>query len=132
MQRIVGCAVLALVACGSDHPGAAAVKAPNNELILGEYERRPPAGTTAIRFRGDGSVTVAHDKGKLDGDTLATGSFTIDKNQLTLTYDKGMCEGQGPGVYTVVISKLGIHFAKVQDTCDQRAKIDGEVWHRIK
>ena len=38
----------------------------------------------------------------------------------------------GPGVYKVVISKVGIHFQKVQDSCDQRAKIDGQTWWRIK
>ena len=105
-------------------------KPPNNELIIGEFERRPPAGTTAMRFRADGSVTVAHDRSKLDGETLATGTFKLDKDQLTLSYDKGMCAGNGPGVYQVVISKLGIHFKKIQDGCDQRAKIDGEVWKR--
>lgn len=124
-------ALALLVACGGSDHQAVAVKPPNNELIIGEFERKPPEGTTAIRFRADGSVTLAHDKSKLDGDTLATGSFQLDKDQLTLTYDKGMCAGTGAGVYKVVVSKLGIHFQKVSDPCDQRAKIDGQVWRRI-
>jgi hypothetical protein len=120
-----------IVACGGSEHQAVPPKAPNNELILGEFERKPPEGTTAIRFRADGSVTLAHDRSKLDGATLATGTFSLDKDQLTLSYDKGMCAGNGPGVYQVVISKLGIHFKKVSDSCAQRAKIDGEVWRRI-
>ena len=121
-----------LAACGGSDKTAMPPKRPNNELLIGEYERRPPDGTTALRFRADGSVTLAHDKSKLDGETLATGTFQIEKDQLTLSYDKGMCAGGGPGVYSVVISKVGIHFKKVQDSCDQRAKIDGQTWWRIR
>ena len=123
-------ATLMFAGCG-EKPEPVPPKRPNNELLVGEYERRT-GGTTAIRFRADGSVTLAHDKSKLDGETLATGTFQIEKDQLTLTYDKGMCAGAGPGVYQVVISKVGIHFKKVNDGCDQRAKIDGETWWRIK
>jgi len=124
--------LILLIACGGDKAGPVPPKRPNNELLLGEYERKPPDGTTAIRFRADGSVTLAHDKSKLDGETLATGTFQIDKDQLTLTYDKGMCAGGGPGVYHVVISKVGIHFKKDSDPCDQRAKIDGQTWWRVR
>lgn len=123
-------AVVAVAACGSSHD-AAPPKRPNNELILGDFERRPPDGTTAVRFRADGSVQLGHDKTKLDSDNLASGTWQLDKDQLTLTYDKGICAGAGPGVYQVVISKLGIHFTKVSDGCDQRSKIDGQVWRRI-
>ena len=77
-------------------------------------------------------MTVAHDKSKLDGETLATGTFQIEKDQLTLTYHKGMCAAGSPGVYQVVISKVGIHFKKLNDSCDQRAKLDGQTWWRIK
>ena len=66
----------ALVACGSEKP--LTVKPPNDMLIVGEYERRPPDGTTAIRFVRDGSVKLAHDKGELDSKTLATGSWKLD------------------------------------------------------
>ena len=121
-----------LVACGGDKPGPMPPKRANTDLILGEFERKPPDGTTAIRFRADGSVTVAHDKDKLDGETLATGTFDLDKDQLKLTYAKGMCAGGGAGIYQVVISKVGIHFKKVDDSCAQRAKMDGQTWWRIK
>ncbi len=122
--------IVALVAgCGgSEHTVIA--KRPNNELIVGTFERRPPDGTTAIRFRADGSVDLAHDKAKLDRDNLASGHFQLDKDQLTLNYEKGMCADAGPGVYQVVISKLGIHFKLVSDNCDQRKKIDDQVWRR--
>jgi hypothetical protein len=107
-------------------------KPPNNELIIDVFERHPPEGTTAARFRADGSVTIAHDRSKLDGSTLATGHWELDHDQLTLKYDAGMCAGQGAGVYKVVISKVGIHFTKVDDSCADRARIDGQTWFRAK
>jgi hypothetical protein len=123
---------LILAAC-SEKPEPQPPKAPNTELIVGEFERRPPDGTTVARFRGDGSVTIAHDKASLDTKNLAVGTFKLDKDQLTLEYSSGeMCQGGGPGVYKVVISKIGIHFTKVDDACDQRAKIDGQTWYRVK
>src|SRR3954470_18102213 len=100
--------LLALAACGSGKPEAGPPKRPNTELIIGSFERKPPDGTTAIRFRADGSVQLAHEKSKLDGETLATGTWKLEQNQLTLDYQTGMCKGGGPGTYTVVISKLGI------------------------
>jgi hypothetical protein len=36
------------------------------------------------------------------------------------------------GTYTVVLSKIGIHFTKLEDDCAQRAKIDGETWWRVR
>ena len=124
--------LFALAACGSDKPSAVSPKPPNTELIVGSFERRPPDGTTAVRFRADGSVQLAHEKSKLDGETLATGTWKLDKDQLTLDYQVGMCKGGGPGTYKVVISKLGIRFTKVSDSCEQRAKIDSQTWFRIK
>src|SRR5207302_4443601 len=106
--------LLVVIACGSSHDPIPPKK-PNNELIVDTFERRPPNGTTAMRFRADGSVDVAHSRDKLDSESLATGTWQLDKDQLTLTYTKGMCEGSGPGVYQVVLSKLGIHFKKVSD-----------------
>jgi hypothetical protein len=52
-----------------------------------------------------------------------------------VTYDQGMCAeraGDQTGVYTVVISKIGIHFTKVEDSCERRSSIDGQTWWRIK
>jgi len=123
--------VVLVVACGSSHDPIPPKK-PNNELIIDTFERRPPNGTTAMRFRADGTVDLAHSKAKLDLETLAHGTWQLDKDQLTLTYETGICASSGPGVYQVVLSKLGIHFKKVSDSCDQRAKIDGEVWRRAQ
>ncbi len=120
-------------ACGGSEHKYVPPKKPNNELILGEFARRPPDGTTAARFRADGSVTIAHEQNQLDTKPLATGTFALDKDQLTLTYTSGdMCKGGGAGVYKVVLSKIGIRFAKVSDDCEQRAKLDGQTWFRVK
>jgi hypothetical protein len=129
MRWLVLCSLL--VACGGG-PKPLTVKPPNDQLIVGEYERKPPDGTTAVRFGRDGSVRLAHEKSKLDGETLATGSWKLDGDQLSLDYVNGMCANGGTGVYKVVISRLGIRFAKVSDPCEQRSKIDGQIWHRIK
>lgn len=121
---------LALVACKADPMPP---KPPNTELIVGEFARRPPAGTTAARFKNDGSVTIAHEAKELDSKPLAAGTFKLDGDKLTLTYASGeMCQAGVEGTYTVVISKVGIRFTKVDDPCDRRAKMDGETWYRIK
>src|SRR5213595_3735694 len=115
MRRILLVAVLA--ACGSK-PEPMPPKRPNNELIVGEFARKPPVGTTAARFGGDGSVVIAHEQKELDGKPLAEGTYKLDGDKLTLLYSKGeMCEPGVEGTYTVVISKVGIHFAKVDDPC---------------
>ena len=121
-----------LVACGGPDTHAVPPKPPNNEAIIGTFERHPPDGSTAFRFRADGSVTVAHDKGELDSKAIATGTWQVDKTQLTLSYDSGMCQGDPPGVYNVVISKRGLRLTKVTDACDQRSKLDGETLWRIQ
>jgi len=124
-----------LAACSSG-PQAVPLKQPNTELIVGEYERHPPAGQTAVRFRGDGSVRLAKTRALLDTEPpLATGTWKVDGTRLTLTYDKGICADQPAersGVYNVVISKVGIHFTKVEDGCERRATMDGQTWWRIK
>jgi len=123
--------LLVLVACGSQHQGVK--KAPNEELIVGEYERHPPDGTTVINFKPDGSLELAHDRASLGTKNLATGTFELQGSDMTLTYTGGeMCNGQGAGHYQVVISRIGIRFTKVDDPCDQRAKMDGQTWFRVK
>jgi len=108
-------------------------KRPNNELIVGEFARKPPSGTTAIRFRGDGSVTLASRHEELDSKAIATGTFKLDGDKLTLTYGSGeLCDAGVEGVYNVVISKIGIRFTKVDDACERRARMDGETWYRVK
>src|SRR5580704_13750489 len=105
------CPVL-VVACGGEQhgPRAAVVKPPNDALVLGTFERRPPLGTTAIEFDKDGTVKLAHDKSKLAKETLATGTWTVDKDscgsnstqcQLTLNYTEGECAQDGPGTYMI-------------------------------
>jgi len=124
-----------LAAC-ADGPRAVPPKRPNTELIVGEYERHPPDGQTAVRFRGDGSVRLAKARAQLDAEPpLAAGTWKIEGGRLTLTYDQGLCAdrpGDRTGVYTVVISKIGIHFTKVEDSCERRSAIDGQTWWRIK
>jgi len=128
------CLLLLVGACGGDEGAhyAVAPKPPNDQLITGDYERHSPDSHTAIRFEKDGTVKLAHDKTKLDGETIASGTYTLDKDQLTLIYNEGVCANDGPGVYKIVVSKVGIRFTKVDDACEQRSRIDNEVWHRIK
>jgi hypothetical protein len=135
---IAACLGLAFLgACGGGPSrGVVPLKPPNDELILGEYERHPPDGTTAMRFRADGSVRLAKTKDLLDtAPPLAVGTWKVEGKQLTLTYDRGQCT-EAPddksGVYDVVVSKVGIRFAKVSDTCERRAAIDGQTWWRLK
>jgi hypothetical protein len=123
---------LALV-CGACKPDPMPPKRPNTELIVGEFARRPPAGTTAARFRADGSVTLASKAEELDSKAIAAGTYKLEGDKLSLTYTSGeLCPAGAEGVYTVVISKVGIRFTKVEDSCERRAKMDGETWFRIK
>jgi hypothetical protein len=131
------CAVLAAFgAIGCSEAQVVPPKRPNTELIVGEYERHRPEGETAVRFRADGSVRLAKNRAQLDAEPpLATGRWKLEGARLTLTYDHGVCAeraGDRGGVYTVVISKIGIHFTKVEDSCERRAGIDGQTWWRIK
>ena len=89
---IAACLGLVLAACAGPPHTAVPLKPPNNQLLLGEYERHPPDGTTAIRFRADGSVRVAKTKALLDTEPpIAVGTWTVDGTKLTLTYDQGAC-----------------------------------------
>jgi hypothetical protein len=126
--------LMLLAACGSSGGGERVPpKAPNTELIVGKFERRPPDGTTIARFQGDGTITIAHDEASLDRKNLATGSYKLDGEQLTLNYTSGdMCKPSETGTYKVVISKIGIRFTKVDDPCADRSKIDGQTWYRAK
>lgn len=125
--------LLPLITACSSKPEPMPPKPPNNELIVGEFARKPPVGTTAARFYKDGTIVVAHEQKELDSKPLAQGTYKLDGDKLTLTYSKGeMCPAGVEGTYTVVISKVGIHFAKVEDSCETRAKIDGETWFRLK
>jgi hypothetical protein len=118
-----------LVACGKPEPMPP--KRPNNELIVGEFERRHQEAHTAARFKADGSVTLASKADELDSKAIASGTYKLDGDQLTLTYDKGeICDAGVTGTYKVVVSKIGIRFTKVDDPCERRAKMDSETWYR--
>lgn len=124
-------AVVSLAVGCTDKPPPMPPKAPNTELIVGKFARKPPVGTTAAWFRADGSITLASKVDELDSKAIAQGSWKLDGDQLQLTYDKGeMCDAGVTGTYKVVISKIGIHFTKVDDACERRAKMDGETWYR--
>lgn len=129
MRTLLVCALIS--GCGGKT--AAPPKPPNTDLIVGKYERHPPNGTTAAWFRADGSVTIAHEKSELDSKPLAKGSWKLEGDQLSMTYDSGdMCPAGATGTYKIVLSKIGVHFTKVDDSCDRRAKMDGETWYRIR
>lgn len=127
-------ALAPLAAC--TEPQAVPPKRPNTELIVGEYERHPPDGETAVRFRADGSVRIAKNRAQLDAEPpIARGTWKLEGSRLTLNYDHGSCTerpGDQVGVYTVVISKIGIRFTKVEDSCERRSAIHGQTWWRIK
>jgi hypothetical protein len=133
--------VLAAVLAGgasacSSKPDPLPPKKPNTELIVGEFERHKPDGETAVVFGADGSLKLAKNKGELEHTPhLADGSWKLDGDQLTLSYDKGQCadsEGTKTGTYKVVISKIGVRFKKVEDSCADRSRLDGQTWWRIK
>ncbi len=106
---------LLLAACPGPEPTSRIPKKPNDELIVGEFERHPPAGTTAYRFGLDGTFIAAKAKGELDRTPhLSEGTYKV-------------------GSYKVVISKVGIRFVeKIEDACDWRGRLAGQTLWRIK
>jgi hypothetical protein len=125
--------VLALVACASPQDPKPPKK-PNNELVVGDFTRKPPDGEMAVRFGADGTFFFAKNKGELARTPhLADGTYKVDGDQLTFAADKGMCaDGAATGTYKVVISRIGIRFTKVEDACADRARLDGQTLWRIK
>jgi hypothetical protein len=132
LARVIAAAGIA--ACATEKPEPLPPKAPNIELIVGEYLQRKPAGEMAMRFETGGSMRLAKTKVELDRSPhLADGAWKLDGDQLTLTYAKGICSEKPAlqtGTYKVVLSKIGIRFTKVQDACDARATLDGQTWWR--
>lgn len=127
--------VAAAGACGPSKAPAPAFKKPNNELILDEFERRKPDGETAVRFTGDGGFRMAKTRADLDREPIAKGAWKLDGDELTFTAESGWCTdapGEKEGTYKVVLSKIGIRFTKVSDSCERRARLDGQTWWRIK
>jgi hypothetical protein len=126
-------ALLALfAACPAPKPRST-FKKPNNELIVGEFARRPPEGENAARFTGDGAYRIAQKTALLDQNPpLAEGTYQLDGDTLTFTARKGQCadsDATKVGTYKVVISKVGIRYQKLEDSCEQR-KLDGQTWWR--
>lgn len=121
-----------LAACPAPAPQPT-FKKPNNELIVGEFARRPPEGENAVRFGADGTYRIAQKKALLDRTpALAEGRYQLDGDKLIFTADRGQCadaDGTKVGTYKVVISKVGIRYQKLEDGCEQR-KLDGQTWWR--
>ena len=121
-----------LAACGTpaDRPPP---KAPNNELVVGDFARKPPVGEMAVRFGSDGTFFFTKSKAELDKPPhLADGTYKVEGDQLTFTAEKGMCaDAAKTGSYKVVISKIGIRFTKVDDECADRARLDGQTLWRL-
>jgi len=124
-----------LLACTAAHQPVPP-KPPNTDLIDGDYERHAPNGETAIRFNRDGTFRLAKNRMQFDVEPpLATGTYKVEGDKLTLTNEKGICAepaSEQEGVYAIVISKIGIRFTKVTDACTRRASMDGQTWWRIK
>ena len=88
MRRI---ALLLLAACSST-PDPAPPKRPNNELVVGDFARKPPDGEMAVRFSADGTFFFAKTRSELARTPhLADGTFKVDGDQLTFLAEKGMC-----------------------------------------
>ncbi|MBA2540394.1 MAG: hypothetical protein H0V17_12210 [Deltaproteobacteria bacterium] len=125
--------VFLLAACGAE-PTSRIPKKPNTELVVGEYERRPPAGTSAFRFGSDGTYTVAKNKGEMERTPhVSEGTYKVDGDTLTFETQRGECAEQKTGSYKVNISKIGIRFIeKIEDACDWRARLAGQTLWRLK
>ena len=70
---------------------------------------------------------------------LRVGPFEPDGDELVLSAQAGMCGDGAPqaggtgarvATYRVVISKIGIRFTKLSDSCERRAMFDGQTWWR--
>lgn len=120
----------------SSRPAPIPPKPPNTELVVGEFERRPPVGTQAIRFEPGGTFRIAKTRAELERSPhLADGTYKVDGDQVTLLAEQGECSErveEREGVYKVVISKIGIRWIKVSDDCEARARMDGQTWWRIR
>ena len=74
-------------------------------------------------------------QGRASSSDAAASPSAPAPTRLTLTYDKGICNDRPDdraGVYTVVVSRISIHFTRLEDTCERRTAIDGQTWWRIK
>lgn len=125
---------LLLAACPGPEPVSRIPKKPNTELVVGDYERRPPAGTAAFRFAADGTYTVAKNKGEMERTPhVSEGTYKVDGETLTFETTRGECADAKTGSYKVNISKIGIRVIdKIDDACEWRARLAGQTLWRIK
>lgn len=127
--------VLLLAACaGGPEPTSRIPKKPNTELIVGDFERHPPAGTAAFRFAGDGSYLVAKTKAELERTPhVDEGTYKVEGDKLTFETVRGECADAKVGTYKVNISKIGIRvIEKLEDACEWRGRLAGQTLWRIK
>ena len=68
--------VLGVAAC-STKPPPMPPKAPNNELIVGEFERRHQEAKTAARFTKEGYVVIASKADELDSKQIIRSDFIL-------------------------------------------------------
>lgn len=127
-------AVGLLAACPGPEPTSRIPKKPNTELIVGDFERRPPAGTAAFRFGLDGSYTVSKHKGEMERTPhVDEGTYRVEGDKLTFETTRGECADAKVGSYKVTISKIGIRvIEKLEDACEWRARLAGQTLWRIK
>lgn len=131
--------ILLLAACsgaGNKEPDHSRIpKKPNNELILGLFEKHPPAGTTAFKFDTDGTFVIAKSKVELErSPLLMEGKYTVEADKLSFETVRGECAGDhAKGSYKVVLSKVGIRvLEKIEDNCEWRGKLVGQTLWRHK
>lgn len=126
--------VVLICSCGGSEPPSRIPKKPNDELIVGDFERHPPAGTTAYRFGSDGSFFAGKTKAEIERTPhLSEGTYKVTGDTLTFEAVRGECSADAKtGTYKVVISKIGIHFEKLEDSCEWRGRLTGQTLWRIK
>lgn len=134
MRRVLLASVLVLSACPGPEPVSRIPKKPNVELIVGDFERRPPAGTSAFRFAADGSYTVSKNKGEIERTPhVSEGTYKVDGEKLTFEAVRGECADAKIGTYKVNVSKVGIRvIEKIEDACEWRGRLAGQTLWRLK
>jgi hypothetical protein len=143
-MRFDSLAILALVllpACGGSPstPDASAPDAPAMPdaslaaMLVGEWAEPAPY-MAFMRLDADGTQRVARSQADLDSAPLATGTWELSGQRLTLTNTVGACsavEAQRVGVYDVEVTASTLTFTLVSDVCTERRVIGGETWARV-
>jgi len=134
MKGLVVALLIASACAGPAEPTSRIPKKPNNELVVGDFERHPPAGTSAFRFGADGTYTVSKTKDEMERTPhVSEGVFQVEGDKLTFTAARGECANAKVGTYKVVLSKIGIRVVeKLEDACEWRSRLAGQTLWRIK